>query len=419
MVRDLSLRAVPHHLGDSHNFGRRVSMRGGRVAKPRTLVWEWLLLSADSPLRRLLDLAAEQDGLERDAFGFLPDLKFIRARSRDGGEVERVTLEPLPAPSPKRRRALARIVGRSIALHSWLGVSDLHWENLVLGVDRRGRVVFAPLDVEMILADLSLPTETKLLPDADPEVAAICRHACGVRRVLPYLGKPIDAADLVAVAGAYRVTLAFLDRHARKIADVFARLPALRETPIRVCLRGTDEYVRARSGGAGAETLWPPLLDAEVEQLARGDIPYFFRLYGRPGIHYYGDRALRRLERLPLHGDVPQLDPVLQLSRGLRSPSRRSLREEGLFTLVGAFDHPSLAGTYASDGLEITFAPRTLVVKLEPRAGEGRGKAEDREELRSSRNLGAFVGSVYLPCRCGEVRTVFVPPVTVCEPGPA
>jgi hypothetical protein len=26
--------------------------------------------------------------------------------------------------------------------------------------------VFAPLDIEMILADLSLPTETKLLPDA-------------------------------------------------------------------------------------------------------------------------------------------------------------------------------------------------------------------------------------------------------------
>jgi hypothetical protein len=25
------------------------------------------------------------------------------------------------------------------------------------------------------------------------------------------------------------------------------------------------------------------------------------------------------------------------------------------------------------------------------------------------------VGSVYLPCRCGEVRSVFVPEVTVCK----
>ncbi len=400
----LDPRAARATLGDSHNFGRRVSMRGRRVHKPRTLVWEWLLLSAESPLRRLLDEAASRDGLGRDAFGFLPELKFFPARPEADGEVERVVLEPLPPPSRDRRHALAKIVGRAIALFSWLGVSDLHWENLVLGIDRRGHVVFAPLDVEMILSDLALPTETKLVPDADPEVAAICRHACGVRRVLPYLGKPVAAADLVALVAAYGRTLAFFDTHARKIADVIAHLPALRETPIRVCLRGTDEYVLARTSSGHA--LWPPLLEEEVEQLARGDIPYFFRLYGRRGIHYYAEATLRRLGRLPLEGDTPQLEPLLGLSRGLRSPSRRSLREEGLFTLIGAFDHPSLTGTHESEGLEITFMARTLVVK-------------QQEELRSTRNLSAFVGSVYLPCRCGEVRTVFVPEKTICEAGSA
>jgi hypothetical protein len=386
-------------LGDSHNFGRRVSLRAGRVRKPRTLVWERLMLSADSPLRRFLDEAAHHDGLGPEAFGFLPDLKFFGARARGGGEVERVALAPLPAPSAGERRALARTVGRSLALWSWLGVSDLHWENLVLGVDPRGRVVFAPLDVEMILADLSLPTETKLLPDADPEVAAICRHAAGVRRVLPYLGKPVEADDVVALAAAYRGTLAFLDRHARAIAGVFAGLPALRETPIRVCLRGTDEYVRART-----EPPWPPLLDAEAEQLDRGDVPYFFRLYGRPGIHYYGDRELRQIRRIPLRGDVPKLAPLLPLARGLRSPARKSLREEGLFTLLGAFDDASLVGQHASFDLEVAFRARSLVVKL-----------STGEELCSRRNLRAFVGSVYLPCRCGEVRSVFVPEVTACE----
>ena len=72
----------------------------------------------------------------------------------------------------------------------------------MLGVDARGRVVFSPLDIEMILADLSLPTETKLLPDPDPEVAEICRHAAGVRRVLPYLGKPVGAAERSSAAGS-------------------------------------------------------------------------------------------------------------------------------------------------------------------------------------------------------------------------
>lgn len=387
------------HLGDSHNFGRRVTMRDGRVHKPRTVFWEWLLLSASSPLRRLLDEIAVREGLGPETFAFLPDLHFGSPRARTGGEVEKVELEPLPDPTSDSRRELSRITGRFVALFAWLGVSDLHWENLVLGTAADGRTVLAPLDVEIVLEDMSLPTETKLLPDADPEYAAISRHAAGVRRVLPYLGKPIDIADLLAMASAYRGTLDLLDRHARAIADALARVPGLREAPIRVLLRGTDEYVRAPSVPP-----WPPLLDAEIEQLDRGDIPYFFRLYGRRGIHYFAEPSLRTVKTLPLTGDVPRLDPLLSLSRGLRSPSRASLREQGLFALLAAFDHPLLDGEHEREGIAVAFRARTLVVTL----AEG-------EELRAPRDLSSFVGSVYLPCRCGESRSVFVPQVTVCE----
>jgi hypothetical protein len=389
-------------LGDSHNFGRRVSLHGKRIAKPRTLLWEWLLLSKDSPLRQLLDQAARNDRLGPDAFAFLPTLKFFGSLGPEGGEVERVNLEPLRSGNDETRRELALVVGRSLALWSWLGVADLHWENLVLGVDERERIVFGPLDIEMILAELSLPTETKLLPDADPEYAAICRHASGVRRVLPYLGKPIAVADLVSMAGAYRGTLAFLDRHANEIGEVFATLPGLRDAPLRVLLRSTGDYVHAAT-----RRLWPPLLEAEIEQLARGDIPYFFRLYGRAGIHYYANEALSEIGQLPRHGDVPQLDPILEVSRGLRSPARKKLREDGLFTLLAAFDHSSFTGKHEGQAFTLTFSKRNLVVTF-----------PDGEELQSSRNLRAFVGSVYLPCECGEVGSVFVPPVTVCTAAP-
>ncbi len=385
-------------LGDSHNFGRRVSLRAGRIVKPRSVRWEWLVLSSKSPLRRLLAQAAASDELGRGAFDFLPDLEF-HAMQRDGAEVEPVALTPLPKKLPvEQRRQLAKIVGRSLSLWSWLGVADLHWENLALGIGARGQLVFTPLDVEMILADFARPTETKLLPDADPEYAEICRHAAGVRRVLPYLGKPVAAADLVSMAAAYLETLAFLERHASAIAKCFAELPELHETPIRVCLRGTEEYVHTSA------ELWPPLLDAELEQLARGDIPYFFRLYGRRGIHYYSEPSLTQLAKIPLAGDVPQLDPLLRLSRGLRSATRARLRAEGLFTLLGAFDHASYSGKQQADGLEVTFAARRLLVKT-----------ATSDEFSSRRNLGAFVGSVYLPCQCGEVRTVLVPAVTRCS----
>jgi hypothetical protein len=397
---------TPRPLGDSHNFGRRVSLRGDRIVKPRPVLWEWLLLDAKSPLRRALAAAAASDELGRDAFEFLPSLAFTRTGARAGGGVERIALEPLGRLSGAERAELARVAGRALALCSWLGVADLHWENLVLGREPRGRdagghIVFAPLDVEMLLDDFSSPAETKLIPDADPEYAAMNRHAAGLRRVLPYLGKPLAGPLVVALAAAYRRTLALLDAHATDIAAVFDKLPHFRDTPIRVCLRGTDEYVRALSVPP-----WPPLLDAEVAQLARGDVPYFFRLYGERGIHYYENRPLTRLGTLPARGDVPKLAPLLSVAARLRSPSRARLRDEGLFALIGAFDHPGLAGRYVDEELELTFTARRI-----------RAKLAANEELVSRRDLGAFVGSVYSPCRCGEVRSVFVPAVTRCRGG--
>ena len=393
--------AGPRPLGDSHNLGRRVLVGARRVQKPRTVFWERLLLDGESPLRRALTSVGERAGLGADAFAFLPSLRFWpdRRRAGVGGEVERVVLEPLGRLTARAQGELATLVGRSLALHSFLGVADLHWENLALGADARGRLVLAPLDLELVLGDLALPTETKLLPDADPEYAAICRHAAGVRRVLPYLGKPLAAEHLVRMLAAYRTLLDVLERHGALLGRVIAGTPGFRTAPIRVCLRGTDEYVRARSVPP-----WPPLLDAELEQLDRGDIPYFFRLYGERGIHYYANPALTRWSTLPLRGDVPRLAPLLPVTRGLRSPKRAKLRVDGAFTLLGAFDHAGLTGRHACDGYTVTFGARRLGLTL-----------PSGEILGTGRNLQAFVGSVYLPCRCGEVRAVFVPPVTRCR----
>jgi hypothetical protein len=129
-------------------------------------------------------------------------------------------------------------------------------------------------------------------------------------------------------------------------------------------------------------------------------------LYGSPGIYFFTNRALTERKRLPLKGDVPRLDPVLSLARGLRSTSRKKLREDGLLTLLGAFDHPSLTGRHGSDELEVRLGKRTMTVTL-----------SSGEELESARDLSAFVSSVYSPCRCGEVRSVLVPQVTKCRPG--
>jgi hypothetical protein len=374
-------------------------MRGEHVVKPRTLLWEQLLLSAKSPLRRALrELAATSD-LGAGAFEFLPTLGFKRANARAGGEVERVQLSPLRVRSAEQRRELGGVLGRALALFSWLGLSDLHWENLVLGADAEGRTVFGPLDVEMLLGDLRLPTETKLLPDADPEYAVLCQHAAGARRVLPFLGKPIEAQALLAMLAQYRATLAALDAEAGALAAAIAGVPGFAETPIRVCLRSTGDYVNAAT-----QPLWPPLLDAEAEQLARGDIPYFFRFYGAPGIHYFDNRELTRHKTLPGGRNMPKNEPLLDVKRGLRSPRRKQLREDGLFAVIGAFDHPDLSGEHELDGYALRLSARRMRLTL-----------PDGAELTTGRDLSEFVSSVYLPCACGEVKTALVPPASVCR----
>ena len=54
-------------------------------------------------------------------------------------------------------------------------------------------------------------------------------HACGVRRALPFLGKPVDVAALVAMADAYQRMLVLLDRHVASIAKVQPCSASVRE----------------------------------------------------------------------------------------------------------------------------------------------------------------------------------------------
>jgi hypothetical protein len=397
-------------LGDTHNFGRRVEGLGDRVRKPRTIVWEQLLLDRNSLLRRALGALAGRNGLAEGAFDFVPSLAFAPFEDGVGGEVERIALAPVGALDEagraeldeeqraeldeeqraeldeEQRAELAALAGRAFALYSWLGLADLHWENLVLGRDPHGTLVFGPLDVELVLDDLARPTETKLLPDADPEYAALCRHAAGARRLLRWLGKPVAPNYLATMLANYDATLGALGGASESIAQAIASSPGVRNAPIRVLLRATSEYAQAHRG-----RLWPPLLEAERVQLARGDVPYFFRTLESKGLFHYGDPSLATALPLPTEGDVPVLAPLLSLERGLRSKRRARLLEEGLFSIVGAFDSPDLRGTFEAGGLALTLGRRTVVLRR-----------ANGDELETGRNLRAFVGSVVGSCECGE-----------------
>ena len=170
----------------------------------------------------------------------------------------------------------------------------------------------------------------------------------------------------------------------------------LRRTPIRVCLRGTADYM------VPPERADPPFRPEELAQLARGDIPYFFHIYGQSGVFAFDSPDRARVVRLR----QTRANPALQVARHLRSPSRASLAAQGLFAVIAAFDHKGLTGgVFQDEGFELRCTRRQLI------AGPRDGGAETR------RDLSAFVGSVYLPCACGEDRAVFAAPPRVCVAG--
>ena len=98
----------------------------------------------------------------------------------------------------------------------------------------------------------------------------------------------------------------------------------------------------------------------------------------------------------------------------LRSPSgsptpsgsqvKRSTTPASAVMSVEPFDDDLVQAVAAQRGIAQAEGRRSIVVKL-----------PNGEELRSPRNLGAHVSRVYLPCTCGEVRSVLVPPVTACD----
>src|SRR5690606_8977776 len=90
-----------------------------------------------------------------------------------------------------------------------------------------------------------------------------------------------------------------------------SNLLQLYEHPVRIFLRPTDFYRSVLARGPGAVKGTMGLLDEEVRQLLRGDIPYFFSLVGQDQIFWFdstksyraarlsGQAALAELKRLP------------------------------------------------------------------------------------------------------------------------
>src|ERR1017187_4327930 len=144
------------NLADSHNFGKRVEKirraRGALLPQPRTVFWEWLFFGKDSPLAEVFHGLGENGELPLSSFLFNLEVEVTEEWLGYSKELLEEKVDHL-APS--------HFYGFGILLaYTYIfGIRDLHRQNLILTKSH-----LQPVDVEVVLTKLVLPSETLLLP---------------------------------------------------------------------------------------------------------------------------------------------------------------------------------------------------------------------------------------------------------------
>lgn len=260
-------------LGDSHNFGRRVTLTHSHglslVRKPRSIFWEHLFLDSSSRFRSVLRKHSNAD------IDFDKVLGHVESRplNRWFGESRYL------APGIRSVGDLQQ-VGALCAVALVFGWTDLHRDNQVF-VDGRLHII----DLECVFWDLQLPSETLLTP--------------GVRNPINrtiFGEKPCCAQDVKQFLFGYLKTLSLIDEARDALLDEL-KIDLLDE-PIRIILRHTRDYNSYLSSRMEPELM---LLVEEHEQLKRGDIPYFWGYCGDQDVWYFKEPDCpTKLDQLPL-----------------------------------------------------------------------------------------------------------------------
>jgi hypothetical protein len=139
-----------------------------------------------------------------------------------------------------------------------------------------GRIVLTPIDLECVFRKYPLISSTLLLPKRDAHPL----H-CGLAEFVK-----LNALDLAVHASVSFVeSMRRLQAGAARLGQVISKECEKATLYSRVVLRPTPFYSSGlQAGEKGADT---DLLPSELEQLNRGDIPYYFRDISSDELRYF------------------------------------------------------------------------------------------------------------------------------------
>ncbi len=279
-------------LGDSHNFGKRVHILNQKVIKPRSVIWEYLFLSKKSPLRILIEDNCRSSGIT-SPFSLAPNLE-VEFSDNSSGVIDCLSVDCLnPSYSPSLDEIKG--IGAVIAMAFWFGIGDLHHENIIIGRNGNELICF-PIDIECIFDHLTHIKQNLLLPSD-----RISLNMCGLAKILPQI-LLLPQANRFHLVMSFVENINLLNRIAREVYNTIIQVPYLNLHPIRVIVRDTAFYRMVDLKKSNSN-----LFGSELDQLLRGDIPYYFRLPNKPEIFFWGsDTSIEKADFSYQDFDLPQ-----------------------------------------------------------------------------------------------------------------
>ena len=229
-------------------------------------------------------------------------------------------------------------------------IADLHQENIALGISSNGQIIFTPLDIESALESYTLPSQTHILPSTN-----VLPELCGLSKFVRLLNNKFDFDCVLALCLGYLESLQILIENDRVLSESIFAIDGLDHIPVRLFLRPTREYFGLLRNKETPPD--PPLFSSEVEQLERGDIPYFFRFLNSHDILYYsapgkfdksdisGNLAERALANSPLYQNK-KCPLIISESRNVND-----LTKAGVLQIIRFLSSKAQPGVYQMNNL--------------------------------------------------------------------
>lgn len=261
-------------LADKHNFGQQVEtvQRGSDTwyRKPRTVYWEWLFFGKTSPLKTLFNEKGENGTRPLADYFFNLD---IEVESTWSGYAKEVATEN-QTPTSEHFYAF----GALIAYCYIFGIRDLHKQNLIMT-----KTHLQAVDAEVVFTALTLPHETLLLPfkNVGYEFAGI--------GALVNSKEELTQAQVEQIIFGYWDLFSVVSNKKTEIDETFAGLD-FSKIPMRVIVRNTSEYRKL------LKDLPLNTLPSEVEQVNRGDIPFYFKFIVDKNLYWLKENELICME---------------------------------------------------------------------------------------------------------------------------